>query len=53
MGLIFAFIQLVCLLVGAFNLFIFKVIIDVYVPIRASLMAQTVKRLPAMWETRV
>ena len=33
MGLVFASIQPVCLLVGAFNPFTFKVIIDIYVPI--------------------
>ena len=33
MGLVFVSIQPVCLLVGAFNPFTFKVIIDTYVPI--------------------
>ena len=33
MGLVFVSIQPLCLLVGAFNLFTFKVIIDIYVPI--------------------
>ena len=42
-----------CLLVGAFNLFTFKVIIDTYDPIRASLTVQLVKNLPAMQETWV
>ena len=45
-----------CLLVGVFNLFTFKIIIDMCDSIhinRASLMAQMVKNLPAMWETWV
>ena len=40
-------------MVGAFNLFTFKVIIDTYDPIRASLIAQLVKNLPAMQQTWV
>ena len=45
-----------CLLVGVFNPFTFKIIIDMCDSIhinRASLMAQMVKNLPAMWETWV
>ena len=38
MGLVFASIQPVCLLVGAFNPFTFKVIIDIYVPIAILLI---------------
>ena len=38
MGLVFLFIQPVCLLVGAFNAFTFKVIIDIYVPIAIFLI---------------
>ena len=33
MGLVFVFNQSLCILVGAFNPFTFKVIIDIYVPI--------------------
>ena len=42
-----------CLLVGASNLFTFKVIIDMYAPIGVSLIAQLLKNLPAMQETLI
>ena len=38
MSLIFVSIQLVCLLVGAFRLFTFKVIVDMYVSIAILLI---------------
>ena len=38
MGLVFASIQQTCLLVGAFNPFMFKVIIDMYVPMTIFLI---------------
>ena len=38
MGFVFVSIQPICLLVGAFNPFIFKVIIDIYVPIAIFLI---------------
>ena len=44
-GLVFVSIQPMCLLVGAFNTFTFKVTIDMY---ETSLVAQTVKRLPTV-----
>ena len=38
MGLVLVSIQPVCVLVGAFNPFTFKVIIDIYVPIAIFLI---------------
>ena len=37
-GFVFASIQSVCVLVGAFNTFTFKVITDIYVPIAILLI---------------
>ena len=39
MGLVFVSIQLDCLLVGAFNPFTLKVIIDIYTPVAIFLIA--------------
>ena len=41
------------LLIGAFSQFTFNIIIDIYATYGASLVAQTVKNLPAMQETQV
>ena len=41
------------LLIGAFSQFTFNIIIDIYATYGASLVAQTVKNLPAMQETWV